>query len=322
MNMRNTVCKILAVVLMISACDKPYQMDLPLSVAGRKISLTKDAGSTHVLVYSTGEWTARFEKEVKWASLDRTSGDGNGEVVLTYGANYGIARRVGIVLESKGLRDTVSLIQAGPVISPSFRFTDSAVPALRCGGTLHVRATSNLLYGADALVTRAIYTLADGSRDTVLVNGTDTDPDHWILSAQPSWDGLDFTLAVNPETVARSAQILMNIDDPTGRNLKSLLTVNQGTDTPKFALRALTGTYEKEAAAVLVETTSNNIYAYPVEFTLPETCDWIKNIYLDSKGLNFSLEENTGAMRSARISIYFMDDDGREVKSSFTVMQK
>ena len=77
MKYRIMIC--IAATVICAACDKPFEMDLPLSVAGRHITLSKDGGSTHVLVYSDGNWTAAFDKEVNWAAIDRTSGRGNGE---------------------------------------------------------------------------------------------------------------------------------------------------------------------------------------------------------------------------------------------------
>ncbi len=321
--MRNTVCKMLVLAAIVAACDKPYEMDLPLSVAGRHITLSKDGGSTHVLVYSSGDWTAHFDHSVRWAAIDRTSGSGNSELVFTFAANYGIARQVGIVLESGANRDTVFMLQNGPVTTPSFRFTDASVPVLRVGGQVRVSATSNLYYSADALVAKAIYTTPENTKDTVVISGVDTDPSHWILSAKPSWNGLAFTVADNSSGSLRNAQILMNIDDPTGRTLKSVITVNQTMDGPKFTLKSVSGTYEKEAATITADATLNNIYPYDVTLAVPETCDWITALKLTSKGLQFNLSENaSGKLRSAKISIDFTDDSGASVKASFTVMQK
>ena len=321
--MRNTVCKLLVLAAMVAACDKPYEMDLPLSVSGRHITLSKDGGSTHVLVYSTGDWTAHFDHSVRWAAIDRTSGSGNSELVFSYGANYGIARQVGIVLESGANRDTVFMLQNGPVTTPSFRFTDASVPVLRVGGQLRVSATSNLYYSADALVAKAIYTTPENTRDTVVISGVDTDPSHWILSAKPAWNGLTFTVADNSSGSLRNAQILMNIDDPTGRTLKSVIMVNQTMDGPKFTLKSVSGTYEKAATQVTVDATLNNIYPYDVTIAVPETCDWITAMKLTSQGLQFDLSENaSGKLRSSKISIDFTDDAGTSVKASFTVMQK
>ena len=103
----------------LTGCQKDFEMDLPLAVAARELSLSKEAGSTHVLVYSNGEWTARFTRNVKWASLNKLEGYGNHEIVFTYAANYGISRKVGVVFQKGELADTVMFTQAGTVTEPS-----------------------------------------------------------------------------------------------------------------------------------------------------------------------------------------------------------
>ena len=60
-----------ALTTALTGCQEDFELDLPLAVSARELSLTKDAGSTHVLVYSNGDWTARFTRPVKWASLNK-----------------------------------------------------------------------------------------------------------------------------------------------------------------------------------------------------------------------------------------------------------
>lgn len=62
----------LAFLLLVQACDKPFEFDRPLAVSSRAVTLSEKAGSTHVMVYSNGPWTASFTEPVKWASLDGT----------------------------------------------------------------------------------------------------------------------------------------------------------------------------------------------------------------------------------------------------------
>ena len=104
-----------ALTTALTGCQEDFELDLPLAVSARELSLTKDAGSTHVLVYSNGDWTARFTRPVKWASLNKLQGYGNNEIVFTYSANYGISRKIGVVFEKGSLTDTVMFSQAGAI---------------------------------------------------------------------------------------------------------------------------------------------------------------------------------------------------------------
>ena len=85
---------ILTAVLTVVGCNKTFEMDLPLAVSSRVIDLTKDAGTTHIMIFADGDWTAKFTETTEWASLDRLNGNGNSEVVLSFSANYGLSRRI------------------------------------------------------------------------------------------------------------------------------------------------------------------------------------------------------------------------------------
>ena len=108
----------LAFATVITGCQNDFELDLPLAVSSRELSLKETAGSTHVLVYSDGEWTAHLTRNVKWASINKTAGYGNHEIVFSYSANYGISRKVGVVFTKGALRDTVMFTQAGTVTEP------------------------------------------------------------------------------------------------------------------------------------------------------------------------------------------------------------
>lgn len=68
---------ILTAVLTVVGCNKTFEMDLPLAVSSRVIDLTKDAGTTHIMIFADGDWTAKFTETTEWASLDRLNGNGN-----------------------------------------------------------------------------------------------------------------------------------------------------------------------------------------------------------------------------------------------------
>ena len=93
----------LAFATVITGCQNDFELDLPLAVSSRELSLKETAGSTHVLVYSDGEWTAHLTRNVKWASINKTAGYGNHEIVFSYSANYGISRKVGVVFTKGAL---------------------------------------------------------------------------------------------------------------------------------------------------------------------------------------------------------------------------
>lgn len=314
------------VIAALQGCDKPFELDLPLSVSQRHISLTKDAGSTHILVYSDDRWTASLCPAVSWASLNKLSGEGNSDLVFSYSANYGIARRVGVLLSKGDLRDTVFLTQAGPVTLASYKFYKSSLDFSRAAGTLSVGVTSNLYYSTDALRVTASYTAEDGTVTDVPLTGEPAGEGSWILSARPMYDRLEFSVAENATSMERTAKLTVTIDDPSGRPLKSILNVTQTVSKPFFVLSAVSGTYDSSSQEIVVTSALNNIYPYTgnTTITLSEGSEtWVGNVRLTEEGLAFRLSENTtGTMRSAKITVNFLAGSGETAKASFTIVQK
>ena len=56
---------VLAVVLAgFTSCEKRFEMDLPLAVSSHTLKFGTAGGSTHILVYSTGQWQISFDKKI------------------------------------------------------------------------------------------------------------------------------------------------------------------------------------------------------------------------------------------------------------------
>ena len=309
---------------MLASCDKPYQLDLPLSVAQRKISLTKDAGSTHILVYADGDWTASFTEPVSWASLNKVSGYGNNDLVFTYSANFGIARRVGIVLAKDELRDTVVLTQAGMISTPIYEPQVSQVPLFNTAGTAVVNATGNLLYCADAVYAYAIYPKADGTEEEVLIDGEDSDPNHWITSFEAEHNKFRFNVNANASGSERTAKLRLTIANPTGMVFNKYVNVSQNDIAPAFALPTLGyGSYGPDEQTVVVATSANTIWPYQDNMTIIlGDKSWITDAYLVPDGLSLSLKENrTGSVRQQNITMTFVSPMGDVKTYKFTVIQ-
>ncbi len=60
---------VMAFAAALTGCQDDFEMDLPLAITARDLSLSKEAGSTHVLVYSNGDWPARFTRNVNPAAV-------------------------------------------------------------------------------------------------------------------------------------------------------------------------------------------------------------------------------------------------------------
>ncbi len=320
--MKHIISIFASTALMLASCDRAFELDLPLAVDSHRLSIGQEEGTTHILVYADGPWTASFDTDLTWATLDRTSGDGNSEVVFSYSENFGIARQARLVLTKGDLKETVHITQSGPVISPAYKFESASHSLAIGGGTAVFYVSGNLEHSLDAIRVAAVYE-KDG--EPVPVTGGDTDPDHWITSAQPFADHLMLEIDYNVMKVARSADIVVTIDDPTGRTMRSIMTLTQTADKPVLQFASISGTYGKAAATAVAKCTRNNVYAYEADtiIRLPADAEWLSNVRLTSEGLEFTMEENlTGKLRSAIVNITYIDSFAAVVKAGYTVVQK
>ena len=322
MKTRDIITLICALSLALLSCDAPFELKLPLAVDSHKLRLSQAEGSTHILVYADGEWTASLDGSPQWASIDRSSGEGNSEVVFAYGENLGIARQALLLLSTDSRRDTVRLIQDGPVTNPSYKFVQSVNSLAVGGGRASFPVSGNLEHSTDAIRVAAVFE-ENGVRDTVALSPVETDNGYWITAAEPLADKLVLTLDYNVTKAERNALILVTIDDPTGRTMKSTMKLIQTADKPIIQLSSLSETYGAAAQEVLVKSVKNNIFAYEDDTIFQTGADWISDVRLTPDGLAFSLAENeSGAMRSASVSLTYIDDFASIVKASFTVVQK
>lgn len=315
---------IFSLLALLSSCDKSFEMDLPLSVAQRNISLTKEAGSTHVLVYADGNWTAEFTEPVKWASLNKVSGSGNSDLVFTYSANYGINRRVGIVLKKDELRDTVVMNQAGTISQPIYNPEVSEVPLCKNAGRVTVFASGNVYYCADAIYATAIYPKADGTEEEVLISADDTDPNHWISSFKAEYDRFSFMTSANDSQTPRTAKVKVTINNLGGLTFNKYITLTQGSAQAELAVSAATGYFEADGGVQIVELSKNNVWPYFDDLTVSAPGgEWIKDIRIAPHGLSFILDRNdTGKLRSCTMELTLTPAGGSPIKVSYKVYQK
>ena len=320
--MKHIISTLTFTALMLASCDRAFELDLPLAVDSHRLTVGQEEGLTHIMVYADGPWTASFDTDLTWATLDRTSGEGNSEVVFSCSENFGIARQARIVLSKSDLKDTVYITQNGPVVSPAYKF-DSASHSLAVGGgTAVFYVSGNLEHSLDAIRVAAIYE-KDG--EPVPVSGNDTDPDHWITAAQPFADHLVLEIDYNVTKAARSADIVVTIDDPTGRTMRSIMNLTQTADKPVLQFASISGTYGKAAATAVAKCIKNNVYAYEADtiIQLPADADWLSGVHLTGEGLEFTMEENlSGKLRSAAVNITYIDSFATVVKAGYTIVQK
>lgn len=99
------IAGLLLVAFSMLSCDKKFGgVTLPLAVNNTRLDLPDSAGSTHVLVYSTGNWNVDLKDKVDWITFNKHEGNGNSEFILYYEANDDTARSAVIIIS----RDTIT----------------------------------------------------------------------------------------------------------------------------------------------------------------------------------------------------------------------
>lgn len=337
---------VMAFTAALTGCQKDFELELPLAVSARELSLTKDAGSTHVLVYSTGDWKARFTRNVKWASLNKLEGYGNHEIVFTYSANYGLSRKVGVIFEKGSLVDTVMFMQAGSVTDPSIAFSKPAVTLLKAQSQILAPINTNLRYSIDDMEATVTYYDENGLPNDpvpVITRAGEDDGEEggdepqaqpvapWISNVSITQKGVRFEVADNETSFVRWADLTVLIESAEGDVIKSVLTVTQGNATPAFKLDSDAGTYEGYAQQCIVPAMTNNLVPYSdqvdyyVVYDVPveEDAEWILKPAITDDGLTFSLAKNEGsAPRTATIKLSFTDASGASASALCKVTQK
>lgn len=307
-----------ALLLAVAACDKPFEFDRPMSVSSRLVNLKQAAGSTHVMVYSNGAWTARLTEPVKWASLSKTSGEGINDVVFSYSANYAVARQVGIIFESQNVADTVMMVQAGAITEASFLLDYTSVNYLKAKATVTVPLSTNLRYGIESISSSVKY--AEELDE-------DIDPasiEKWISNVKITRKGVTFDIAENTLEEPRIAYVNFVVNDPKATTpVTAALIVTQTAFDPAFRLAETSGTVDGAAAEIVVPAYENNIWPYNSTIDYEVDVDWISGVKLTSEGLVFKVSVNDGEeVRTGNIALSYSDADGNQVGATYTVNQK
>lgn len=305
-SIKTILVSFLSATLAVAGCNKPFELDLPLAVNSREIDLEELTGSTHILVYADGSWNVKFAEPVEWASLDRLTGDGNSEIVLSYAANYGLPRRLAIALSRNEYADTIVVNQAGALSEPSLSWPCDSVVLSKDSGNVEFEIASNLYYSLQNVKCKVNY---------------GTGPSDWVSDALFDGRKLSMSVAENSATAARRASMDFSVfipGDSSTEDRTEVFTLNvRQEDTDACLSLATLEMLNGIKSSVSVEAL-NNIWAYAskVSFSVDYGSEasgeeWITELQLSEKSLDFNVSDNmSGDTRSAVIKVLY---DGKEM---------
>ena len=198
--------------VILAGCSEDDPFDGELGLMSRLVELPAETGITPVIVYSNTCWHVHFTSEVDWAGLDRLSDEGSSQVKLAYAANYGRARKVALAFEAGSTRDTVVMIQASGLKTPTLAFSEESLE-LTC-------VAQNCLAPVQT-------NLRDDFEDIIWSVEYVTPEDGWISDLSLSKEGLSFAITINGGGSARKAKITLSHTDAYDSRLTAILYVTQ-----------------------------------------------------------------------------------------------
>lgn len=294
---------LLAAAFAAVGCNNTFELDLPLAVNSRALDLDETSGSTHILVYADGAWTAKFTEPVEWASLDRVSGSGNSELVLTYAANYGISRRLKIALAKGEYVDTIAVNQKGPLSDPELTWGCDSLSFNKAAGKASITVSTNLYYSLQNVT----------SEITWLTEGAD-----WISDVEFDGKKVSFAVSENNSGSKRRADLDFKVAIPGNSKTDDddkIFSVLVSQDSEEARLDFQETDYLngiKGTASIDVE--NNNVWTYEdavtysVEYEPAVSAEdaWISDFNLTEKKLSFKIADNmSGDFRKAIIKVFF-----------------
>ena len=294
---------LLAAAFAATGCNNTFELDLPLAVNSRALDIDETSGSTHILVYADGAWTAKFTEPVEWASLDRVSGSGNSELVLSYAANYGISRRLKIALAKGEYADTIAINQKGSLTAPELTWGCDSLSFNKAAGKASIAVSTNLYYSLQNVT----------SEITWLTEGAD-----WISDVDFDGKKVRFAVSENNSGKIRRANLDFKVAIPGNSETDDddklfRVLVSQGSEGAGLKFQEtdfLNGM--KGSASIDVE--ENNVWTYDdavtysVEYNpaVGEGDEWISGLSLSEKKLSFKIADNmSGDFRKATVKVLF-----------------
>ena len=180
---------VLPALLLAIACQQKYEIFDELGIVSHTLNIAETPGETHIAVYSTGAWKVALDREVDWASLNKLSGDGMGDFVLSWSANYGTARSVDILVSRGRRTERINVIQAGYITNPYITLGVTKVALPKQAASHTVSLATNLEFNRDDFKARAVYFNGDAT-DTLEVGSNSENA--WVSAFSVSPDSFSF----------------------------------------------------------------------------------------------------------------------------------
>ena len=296
---------ILSIVAFCAGCQKAVEYDSPLSLSAERNELSVAEGSTPVIVYADGAWTASLADGCDWARIDRSKGDGLGQIIFSYDENTSIVRKTVLTVTSGAHVKKIDMIQKSPS-GAVLSFSHDKWEVARCSGRAHL-PFSSLLPESET-----------GNIRAAVSEGCD-----WITGVSVFANEISFDIARNDSNSVRTAVITAAFTDALGKVTEVSATISQSMENGKVIFSRSEGISAEEAELTIPFDTNMGLFLPQLLQSAESNSSWCRTGYSDSQELTLSVDANTTqASRQARITMSYTDNEGNTDNFYYIVLQK
>ena len=310
---------ILALATMLAGCNQDIPYDTPLSLSGEKNVLSAAGGSTPVIVYTEGSWTASLSDECTWASIDRTTGEGTGQFVFSFEENVSFSRKTTITVTSGTQKKIIQMIQK-PAGDTEISFIQNMWNVARCSGKAHL-PFSNRIPEMEICNIKASATTSDGG--------------DWIGDISIFADELMFDIQANNSGKTRTAVITAIYTDVMGTEVIAEAALTQTMENGKVIFGKLTDSEDAEINRKEIAAEAANLtldFETNLSLFIPQMlqstgkgAEWYEISYSNRHESKFNLnisENRSPSSRQGRITVSHIDNEGNREDFHYIIHQK
>lgn len=292
-------------------CRKVDVFDLSLAVNADTVHFDTNAGETHIMIYSNGNWEVEFEDEKDWVSINKTTGSGNSDIVFSYSKNFGASRSAVLVLRKGGEKKSITLIQEGIESNLRFERTAFTIPKQSLKSVLPI--SSEMKEGFKSVLVEYLY--------------DDETMEKWITEDTLSRDGFTFTSLENESGRSRSVRIYLTVFNADGEEFTAFTDVVQSMDPAFLKQKYKTQSNMPRSAKIDTVILSGNVSAqfsnFEHEVSYSNGNDWIENVSLEQDSLLLiAVKQNDSQLeRYASLKLFLNEGNNRIVSFDHNVFQ-
>lgn len=293
------------VLAFFTGCQKTYEYDSPLAVSSERYELSGAEGSTPVIVYANGAWTASLSEAGDWARIDKTEGNGLGQILFSHNENASVARKAVLTVTSGTLVKNIEMIQKS-VSDTVLLFNHEKVEVARCSGKAHLTFSG---------------VIPESETGNICVSVSDECK--WIHGISVFSDEICFDIDRNYSNTIRTAVITAAFTDALGNLVETSATISQSMENGKVIFGRSMDIPAEAAELTIPFETNMSLFLPQLLQSAKSNSSWCRPGYSDNMELTLSVDANrTQASRQARITMSYTDNEGNTDNFHYIILQK